>query len=113
LCVGLIGQTSRTAVERGGEGEEVEEEEEEEEEAEEEKRKKEKCGNNMMWSEMSQDGVQRWKNKLYTRKQMEFLTQLHFYNEVGCVSGYILSVWLVLLHLHEVYTAFLTLHILV
>lgn len=59
----------------------------------------------MVWSELAQDGVQRWENKFCTRKQMEFLTQLHFYHEVGYVSGYILSVWLVLLHLHEAYTA--------
>jgi hypothetical protein len=59
-----------------------------------------------VWSELAQDGVQRWENKLCTRKQMEFLTQLHFYHEVGCVSGYIVSARLVLLHLHEVYTAF-------
>jgi len=37
---------------------------------------------------------------------MEFLTQLQFYHEVGCVSGCILSLWLVLLHLHEAYAAF-------
>jgi hypothetical protein len=69
-----------------------------------EKEKKEikvKCGNNMVWSELAQNGIERWENKLCTRKQMEFLTQLHFYHEVGYFSGYILSVWLVLLHLHE------------
>jgi hypothetical protein len=51
-----------------------------------------KCGNNMVWSELAQDEVQRWENKLCTRKQMDFLTQLHFYHEVGCISCYILSV---------------------
>ena len=68
----------------------------------------------MEWSELAQDGVQRWGNKFCTRKQMEFFTHLHFYHEVGYVSGYIVSVWLVPLRLHEAHTLLsLTLHVLV